>query len=69
MVSERSEREQLLELIAGLGDDDQVAIGCRYLLDLSEEETAEALGIPRGTVKSRLSRAVGRLRTAMEAHP
>lgn len=34
----------------------------RFLLDLSEADTAEALGIPRGTVKSRLSRAVEVLR-------
>jgi DNA-directed RNA polymerase specialized sigma24 family protein len=38
----------------------------RYLLDLSEADTAEALGIPRGTVKSRLSRALSRLRRVME---
>ena len=66
-VSQRSEREQVLAAVAGLREDDQLAIGCRYLLDLSEEETADALGWPRGTVKSRLSRALGRLREAMEA--
>ena len=37
-------------------------IGARYFLDLSEAETAEALGLPKGTVKSRLSRALSRLR-------
>ena len=41
-------------------------LGARFLLDLSEAETAETLGIPRGTVKSRTSRALGRLRTALE---
>lgn len=34
----------------------------RYLLDLSEAETAKALDIPVGTVKSRLSRALTSLR-------
>jgi RNA polymerase sigma-70 factor (ECF subfamily) len=34
----------------------------RFLLDMSEADTAEALGIPQGTVKSRLSRAVDTLR-------
>lgn len=66
-VSQRSEREQVLAAVAGLREDDQLAIGCRYFLDLSEEETADALGWPRGTVKSRLSRALGRLREVMEA--
>jgi DNA-directed RNA polymerase specialized sigma24 family protein len=32
------------------------------LLELSEEETAAALGVRRGTVKSRLARALARLR-------
>ena len=42
-------------------------IACRYLLELSEAETAAALGVRSGTVKSRLSRALGRLRAAVEA--
>ena len=33
----------------------------RYFLELSEAETAEALGWPKGTVKSRLSRALAHL--------
>lgn len=34
----------------------------RYLLDMSEEATAQAFGIPKGTVKSRLSRALETLK-------
>ena len=34
-------------------------VTCRYLLDLDEAETAAVLGWPRGTVKSRLHRALG----------
>ena len=41
-------------------------IACRYFLDLSEEDTAAALGWKRGTVKSRLSRALERLRAELE---
>jgi RNA polymerase sigma-70 factor (ECF subfamily) len=44
----------------------QVVI-CRYLLDLDEAETATVLGWPRGTVKSRLHRALARLRDVLEA--
>lgn len=36
-------------------------VACRYLLDLSERETATVLAIPPGTVKSRLSRALDQL--------
>ena len=48
-----------------LRDDDRLVISCRYFLELSEEETAAALGIARGTVKSRLSRALERLRAQL----
>jgi DNA-directed RNA polymerase specialized sigma24 family protein len=39
-----------------------VVVTCRYFLELSEEETAAVLDWKRGTVKSRLSRALERLR-------
>ena len=39
---------------------------CRYLLDLDEAETAAVLGWPRGTVKSRLRRALIRLRDVLD---
>ena len=56
------ERDALLAAVNGLREVDRLVIGCRYFLDLSEEETAAALGWPRGTVKSRLSRALEKLR-------
>jgi RNA polymerase sigma-70 factor (ECF subfamily) len=61
------DRRILLAALDRLRDEDRLVIGARYLLELSEAETAEALGIARGTVKSRLSRAMSRLRTALEA--
>ena len=39
-----------------------MVIAYRYFMQLSEAEMADALGCPRGTVKSRLSRAIARLR-------
>ena len=59
-------RDELLGAVAELPQRDRDAIACRYLLDLSEEETAAVLGCPRGTVKSRVSRALGRLRERLE---
>jgi RNA polymerase sigma factor (sigma-70 family) len=40
---------------------------CRYLLDLDEAETATVLGLARGTVKSRTSRALRRMRSLLDA--
>jgi RNA polymerase sigma factor (sigma-70 family) len=57
--------EQRAELVAALdrlSEDDRTVLSCRYLLELGEEETAEVLSLRRGTVKSRTSRALGRLR-------
>ena len=56
------ERTRLLEALERLPDDSRLVLTCRYLLDLSEEETAAALGVRRGTVKSRTSRALERLK-------
>jgi RNA polymerase sigma-70 factor (ECF subfamily) len=58
-----AERDRvLLAALDSLREDDRLVIACRYFLELSEAETADALGCARGTVKSRLSRALGRLR-------
>jgi RNA polymerase sigma factor (sigma-70 family) len=55
-------REVLLAALGRLDEDDRLVIAYRYFFDLSEAEMAEALDVPRGTVKSRLSRALARLR-------
>jgi RNA polymerase sigma factor (sigma-70 family) len=59
------QRRGLLAAIERLRDEDQLVIGARYFLDLNEAEMADVLDCPRGTVKSRLSRALGRLREAI----
>lgn len=60
VASER--RTELIAAVNALRQEDREVIACRFFLDLSEEDTASALGLPKGTVKSRLSRALGRLR-------
>ncbi|MEA2492912.1 MAG: hypothetical protein QOJ29_823 [Thermoleophilaceae bacterium] len=63
----RIEHERLLQVVGAMREEDRLVIGYRYFLELSEDETAAALGVPKGTVKSRLSRALERLREQMEA--
>jgi RNA polymerase sigma-70 factor (ECF subfamily) len=60
------DRRRLMDQLNALDDEDRMVISSRYLLELSGEETAAALGIPEGTVKSRLSRALARLRARLE---
>jgi RNA polymerase sigma-70 factor (ECF subfamily) len=67
IVVQAERRQELLTALGSLRDDDREVLGARFLLELSEAETAEALGVPRGTVKSRTSRALGRLRVALGA--
>jgi RNA polymerase sigma-70 factor (ECF subfamily) len=55
-------RSELIEALGALDERDRTVLTCRYLLELSEDETAAALGCRRGTVKSRTSRALARLR-------
>ncbi|MCP9486969.1 MAG: RNA polymerase sigma factor [Gaiellaceae bacterium MAG52_C11] len=59
------ERAELLAALESLGEDDRLVLSCRYLLDLSEAETAEVLSLRPGTVKSRTSRALERLRVQL----
>jgi RNA polymerase sigma factor (sigma-70 family) len=55
-------RDALLAGVRRLPVELREVVACRYLLELSEAETAGALGIPAGTVKSRLHRALTMLR-------
>ncbi|QEV61742.1 sigma-70 family RNA polymerase sigma factor [Streptomyces spectabilis] len=58
---DRERRAALLSALDRLGEHHRLVVTYRYLLDMDEEETAQALGWPRGTVKSRLSRALRKL--------
>jgi RNA polymerase sigma-70 factor (ECF subfamily) len=60
-------RQALLTAVNGLRAEDRLVVAYRYFFELSEGEMAGALGCARGTVKSRLSRALGRLRQVVSA--
>jgi RNA polymerase sigma-70 factor (ECF subfamily) len=62
----RAERTALLDAVDGLPDDQRLAVACRFFLELTENETAAVLGVRPGTVKSRVSRALDRLREEVE---
>ena len=59
------DRTRLLDAVNELPEDARLVVSCRYFLGLSEEETATALGVRVGTVKSRTARALDRLREAL----
>lgn len=65
-VDQRWEVQALWDAIRQLPEPDQDVITLRYMLDLSTQETADVLGVAPGTVKSRLSRALKRLRGVVE---
>jgi RNA polymerase sigma factor (sigma-70 family) len=65
-VLDAEQHAALLDAVNALRDEEREVVACRYFLELSEEETAQTLGLRKGTVKSRLSRALGHLREHME---
>jgi RNA polymerase sigma-70 factor (ECF subfamily) len=57
-----AERRTVVTALNRLATADRLVIALRHFEQLSEQEMAEVLACPPGTVKSRLSRATGRLR-------
>jgi RNA polymerase sigma-70 factor (ECF subfamily) len=55
-------RAGLVAAMNALPDRERRVLVCRYFLDLSEAETAQVLSCPLGSVKSRTSRGLNRLR-------
>ena len=58
-------RDALWTAVSALPNRQRAAVVLRYYEQLSEQETAEALGISVGTVKSQASRAIGTLRNQL----
>lgn len=64
----RADQEALAAALGRLPENDRLVIGLRFFLELSEKEMAEAMRCRPGTVKSRLSRALARLREVLETN-
>jgi RNA polymerase sigma-70 factor (ECF subfamily) len=58
----RMEGAELFELLGGVDEQYRTAVGLFYLEDYSYEEIGGILGVPLGTVKSRIARGVGQLK-------
>jgi len=67
MALARADAEALLAALDQLPERDRLVIAYRFLLEMTEAETAETLGVPPGTVRSRLSRGLARLRSQLNA--
>lgn len=57
-----ADRDRLVQALRALPYGQRAIVVLRYWHQLSEPETAQALGISVGTVKSQISRALHRLR-------
>lgn len=64
--AERIQADALWQAVKNLDLADQQIIYLRYFLELPVEETAQVLGVAQGTVKSRLSRALEKLRKVIQ---
>ncbi|MCI0436148.1 MAG: sigma-70 family RNA polymerase sigma factor, partial [Gemmatimonadetes bacterium] len=61
-------REDLLRALDRLSDEFRLVVLLADVEELSYQEIATALGVPIGTVRSRLARARGRLQKELWAH-
>jgi RNA polymerase sigma factor (sigma-70 family) len=68
VVEQNAARQALLSAVESLEEDDRLVVVSRYFLDLSSQDTAAVLGVAEGTVKSRLSRALVKLRGRLDGN-
>jgi len=66
-TGQTEDRDVLGTAIAALSPDHQVVVALRYYRDLTIDDIARRLGIPSGTVQSRLHYALKHLHDALEA--
>jgi RNA polymerase sigma-70 factor (ECF subfamily) len=66
LTAQQLAAQSLWQAVRRLGEADQEVIYLRFFLELPEAEMAAVLKVAAGTVKSRLHRALQRLRTVVE---
>jgi RNA polymerase sigma-70 factor (sigma-E family) len=67
-AADLGERDRLQRALMTLRPEQRAAIVMRFYEDLSEADTAQALGVAPGTVKSLVSRGMDRLRAELPEH-
>ena len=65
-VENADRNRQILEAVESLPDNYREVVMCVFYNEMSIEETARAVGVPEGTVKSRLHRAKEQLKNKLE---
>ena len=65
LAIDHEQRRLLIAAVSELPDHHREVVALRFFAGLSESETAQVLECPLGTAKSRLSRALDALRTAL----
>ena len=66
VVEHRAGRQALLDAVEALDEEERLVVVSRYFLEHSSQEASAALGIAEGTVKSRLSRSLAKLRRKLD---
>ena len=66
LVEQEMPEPELLEAVKALPVKYRAVVVARFFLDWSIQRTAEALAVPEGTVKTRQSRAIERLRKRLK---
>ena len=69
VIEDRSDRDELWQHVRSLPPRQRAIIVLRYYEDMSEAQIAATLGCSQGTVKSQANKAIGKLRTALDAAP
>lgn len=69
LALDRERAEEIWQTVSALPEASRAALVLRYYAGLTEEEMSAVMGVPPGTVKSRLSRARDRLKAWMLRRP